>query len=118
MKSIASIVFAYFVFLNITHNLNIKIMYVSPAAKIKYSNELVEFISNKINEHNHNKKNTCKCKICKLKNELQKNNDDHLMNYNKYKFTYDVVKLLGVIYTEKILIDNHLSHKYEIIKLI
>ncbi len=118
MKAVASTVFAYFVFLNITYNLNITIRYVSPATKIQYSIELLEFINNKINEHNKDKKANCKCNTCKLNIELKKNIDDFEIDYNKYKFSYDVFKLLSVFYTEKLLIDNNLSHKYDLLSLI
>jgi hypothetical protein len=115
MKAVASTVFAYFVFLNVTFNLNIIIKYVSPATKIKYSDDFILFMNNKINEHSNTKKESCKCKLCKLNIEFKKNNEQFTINYTKYKFSYDVFKLLSILYTEKILIDNNLSQKLELL---
>lgn len=115
MKAVASTVFAYFVFLNVTYNLNIIVRYVSPATKIKYSDDFINFINNKINEHNIDKKEKCKCKLCKLDIEYKKNNEEFTINYSKYKFSYEVFKLLSILYTEKKLIDNNLSHKLELL---
>ena len=114
MKAVASTVFAYFVFLNVTYNLNIIIKYVSPATKIKYSDDFIVFMNNKITEHD-NKNGLCKCKLCKLNIEFKKNSEEFTTNYTKYKFSYEVFKLLSILYTEKKLIDSNLSHKLELL---
>ena len=113
MKAVAATVFSYFVFLNITHNLNMKIKYVSPATKIKFNVELIQFINTKFTAHGESKKDKCKCKMCKLEVELKANSDSFGLNYGKYKFSYEVFKVLSVLQTEKKLIDAKLAHKME-----
>ena len=100
IKSVASMVMAYFVYLNITYNLNINIIYVSPGGKIVFSDGLIVFMNGKITEHKMNIKKPCKCPICKLEKELNNNKEKFATNYKSYRFEYESEKLIGIYYTE------------------
>jgi hypothetical protein len=115
MKAVASMVLAYFVSLNVMYNLNINIIYVSPGSKTKYSELFINFMINKITQHKTNKKANCKCEICKLEIEIENNKVKHELNYEKYYFDHEHVKLVGVYYTEYILIENNLGHLFDMI---
>jgi hypothetical protein len=115
MKAVASMVLAYFVSLNVLYNLNINIVYVSPGSKIKYTEAFITFIMNKINVHKVTKKPNCKCDICKVDTMLLENLTKHQLNYASYYFDHENVKLVGVYYTEYILIENNLQNLFDMI---
>lgn len=115
MKAVASMVLAYFVSLNVMHNLNMNIIYVSPGSKTKYTEQFINFIIGKIDQHKTTKKANCKCEICKLDTEILNNKTDHALNYEKYYFDHERVKLVGIYYTEYLLIENNLGHLFNMI---
>lgn len=108
MKTASAMLFSYFVFFNKANNLNMIIKFVSPGAKIKLDNDMINFTNDYIKEHNSVKREDCKCRICKLEIELKANREKFKDLYAKYKFNYDSVKELGIIYTTKILKDNNM----------
>lgn len=115
MKAVAAMVFAYFVALNRTYNINAKIFYVSPGSKIEYTEKFINFMNNKINQHKENKRPVCKCDICKIEQELINNKTQHNLEYSKYYFDHDLVKMVGVFYTEYVLIENGMGHLFELL---
>lgn len=116
MKAMASMLFSYFVFLSLTNKLNMNIKFVSPGFKIDINKDMITFTDEYIEDHNKIKKTNCKCRICKLAIEMQTNKDKFKETYPKYKFNYDSVKELGIIYTKKILKDNNLVDSFDAVK--
>jgi hypothetical protein len=112
MKSVSMMLFSYFVSFFRKHNLpNKKIRFVSPNAKIKLDDTLIEKVTQRIDNHRvTKKKEVCKCRLCQIEKELNSNKDKHKEIYSKYKFSYEPVKELGIIYTESILIKNKLQN--------
>lgn len=118
MKAVSSMLHAYFVYLFISNNLDNKIVkFVSPSFKIKFSEELIKFINLKLNSHKNIKSETCKCRICTLATELELNKTNFGEDYKKYDFSYDSVKELGIIYTQKILKDNNTEDDFNMINI-
>lgn len=101
MKNVSSTIFSYFVFMSLSQNLNINVKYLSPTHKIKLDDNLVKFVTQKIDAHNLIKTQDCKCKLCKLSN-----------NIKEKKFSYESTKLLSIMQTEKTLIDHNLVHHF------
>lgn len=117
MKAVSSMLFSYFIYLFGSNNLKEKVIkFVSPSVKITLTDELIKFIEEKINVHKLIKKENCKCRLCKLLLELNNNKETFQNKYASYKFTYDPVKELGILYTEKILNDNNCSEYFNQIK--
>jgi hypothetical protein len=58
----------------------------------------------------------CKCKLCGLGKEIEQNKTTNDEVYSKYKFTYDSIKESGILYTKKLLLDNKLSTKLDLIQ--
>lgn len=117
MKAVSSMLFSYFVFLFKFNKLSNKkkfVKFVSPSLKLKLDSDLIKFTEDKINTHNIIKKEKCLCRICKLSTELTLNKNEFNENYIKYKFNYDSIKELGIIYTEKILSTN-LNNEFQLI---
>lgn len=116
MKAISSMLFSYFVYFFETNNLTNRIIkFVSPSIKIDIDKTLIEFINKKIIEHNKIKSEKCKCRKCSLNKEMIENQKKFNDSYPKFKFGYDSIKELGVIYTEKILIDNKIENNFNLI---
>lgn len=114
MKAVSSMLLSYFVYLFASKKLSNKIVkFVSPSFKILLNDDLVQCINTKLTEHQKVKQETCKCRLCILGKELITNKDKP---YEKYKFSYDSVKELGIIYTEKILSDNKINDNFNLIK--
>lgn len=110
MKTVSTFVFSYFVNLFINSKNKI-IKFVSPSYKIKINQELLKKCNDKIIDHNNKQpKKDCKCNLCKLKMEIDNNNQQFKEEYEKYKFNYDSIKELGIIYTEYILEQNKLTN--------
>jgi len=108
MKTVSAMLFSYFVYIFKSNKLSNKIIkFVSPSFKIEINKELIEFTNNKINQHNNTKSKECKCRICKLNTDLITNKEKLNENYKEYKLSYEGIKELGIIYTEKILEINH-----------
>lgn len=117
MKAVSSMLFSYFVYLFSINNFKNKtVKYVSPYYKIEVDESLIKFIENKINEHNLIKKDNCKCRLCKLNNEIIENKKKFNNEFSKYGFSYECTKELGILYTEKILIDNNIQNQFDLIK--
>lgn len=110
MKSVASMLFSYFVFMFKENKLSDKIVkFVSPSTKINITSDLILFVKSKINEHIQSRKVKCGCRLCKLENDLLQNEKEYgedCEKYTKYKFAYDSLKELGVLYTELTLMDT------------
>ena len=117
MKTVSSILFSYFVFLSMTHKLNINVKFVSPSVKIELTKDMITFTEEYISDHTKIKKINCKCRICKLDISLKGNKEKFKEIYPKYKFDYDGVKELGIVYTKKILKDNNLIDNFDTIEL-
>lgn len=115
MKTVASFLFSYFIYLFKSSPIKKKVKFVSPAVKIKINKELLDLVNVKINFHTLNKKINCKCDLCKIETELKVLSQFN-ENYLKYKFSYDCTKELGIIYTEKILKENNLGKEFDKIK--
>src|SRR5437016_13928099 len=74
MKTITSMLFSYFIYMFKFNKEDNKIVkFVSPSVKINIDEKLIIFSENKINEHKLNKKENCKCRLCKLDLELKEN---------------------------------------------
>jgi hypothetical protein len=116
MKTVSSMLFSYFVFLSIVNNLKINVKFVSPSFKLDINSDLIKFIDEYINDHKTAKRTNCKCRICKLEGEICTNKETNKETYSKYKFCYDSVKELGIIYTKKILHDNNLNNSFDLLK--
>jgi hypothetical protein len=110
MKTISAMLFSYFVYFFHQRKLYDRIVkFVSPTVKIIVDALLINFAKGKIDNHNTIKKNECKCRICKLSKDIEENKKKYNEEYPKYEFSYDSTKELGVMYTEKILLDTGLS---------
>lgn len=112
MKTVSTMLFSYFVYHYKDTETIVK--FVSPGGKILLSDGLIEKVNKKTKEHN-TKDGKCKCRLCKLSNEI-KENKDKAISVIKYKFSYDATKELGIIYTEKILEENKLGDKWDLVK--
>ena len=117
MKAVSSMLFSYFVFLSVQNKLNINVKFVSPSFKIDLNKDMITFTNEYINDHNKIKRENCKCRTCKLDAEIKINDEKFKEMYSKYKFNYDSVKELGIIYTKKILKDNNLIDSFDVIKI-
>ena len=117
MKTVSTMLFSYFAFISLKNKLNIKVKFVSPTFKITLNKDLETFTQEYIKEHIKTKKEICKCRICKLEEELKTNKTKLEEDYIKYKFSYDSVKELGIIYTKKILKDNGLLDKFKLLEI-
>ncbi|QKF93948.1 ribonuclease H-like protein [Fadolivirus algeromassiliense] len=107
MKAVSSMLLSYFVFLFTSNKLENRIVkFVSPSFKLQLDENLIKNIDAKIEDHKKIKTEKCKCRICTLNNELITNKTKFSDKYDKYKFGYDSIKEIGIIYTEKILTDN------------
>lgn len=116
MKTVSSMLFSYFCFISKSNNIEMDIKFVSPGAKICIDKDLIKFINEYITEHNQIKRINCKCRICKLDTELKNNTEKFNDTYTKYKFGYDSIKELGIIYTFKIFKDNNMNENLEYLK--
>ena len=117
MKSVSSALLSYFVFLFQSKNLQNKIVkFVAPSSKISITKDLIDKIETKIELHNATKENNCKCRLCKLQAELKLNKEQNNENYTDYKFGYESTKELGIIYSEKVLIDNNIKDSLDMIE--
>ena len=116
MKTVSSMLFSYFVFFSLANKLNMNIKFVSPSIKIELNSEMITFTNEYISEHNKAKKDNCKCRICKLAIDIKTNTDKFKDVHSKYKFSYDSVKELGIIYTKKILEANKLTDSIDLLK--
>ncbi len=118
MKTVSAMLFAYFVFISQLNKQNMRVKFVSPGVKIDLTPDLIEYVQKYISNHLKeiaNKAKPCKCDICGLNKELPvylSKTESGL----KHKFVYDSVKLLGILYTQKLLIDNNLYDKFDMIK--
>jgi hypothetical protein len=117
MKAVSSMLFSYFVFISQVHNLNLVVKYVSPAVKIEITEGLIKFVEEHIANHDKIKKAGCKCKLCKLNTEITTNKTNFENKYAKYKFSYDSIKELGILYTKYILKENNLTESLDKLKL-
>jgi hypothetical protein len=115
MKTVSTMLFSYFAHYSLQHNLKMLVKFVSPSFKIALTSQLETFVQTCIKEHI--KKKDCKCRICKLDLELKANKEKFLEEYSKYKFSYDAVKELGIIYTKKVLKDNKLTDKFKLVEV-
>lgn len=115
MKTVSIMLFSYFANYSIKNKLDIKVKFVSPTFKIGLSDELVTFTQEYIAEHSKTKKDICKCRTCKLNDDLKNNKEKLEENYTKYKFSYDSIKELGIVYTKKILTDNNILDKFKLL---
>lgn len=123
MKTVASMLFSYFVSHNIKYNINSTIKFVAPSSKIDMDISFYNYIWDDIKKHlasdtyiKKNEKKTCECKYCKLKTEMDKNEQKYKANYSKYRFNYKLTKFLGILYTRKIVDDNNMVSKLELLK--
>ncbi len=116
MKTVSSMLFSYFCFMSKAHNIKMNVRFVSPSVKICIDKDMITFINEYINEHNQIKRENCKCRICKLDIELRNNIEKFNEVYTKYKFGYDSIKELGIIYTFKIFKDNNMNENLEYLK--
>lgn len=130
MKAVSSMLFSYFVnlFMNQDQIQNKKVKFVSPSFKINITKELYQIIENKKIKHDqdnlNNKvqfrgknKDKCACRLCALVDELEKNKTKFGEKYDKYKLSsYQAVKEIGIIYTEKILNDNGINDALKLIE--
>ena len=108
MRGVSSMLLSYFVFLSKSQNVKMNIKFVSASIKIKFDDSLLNYTTDYISNHNKIKKTDCKCRICKMDIELNRNKQDFNNDLSKYKFNYDSTKELGIIYTQKILKDNNM----------
>jgi len=116
MKAVSSMLFSYFVYLFTSNELaNRTVKFVSPSFKIKIDDSLINIIEGKQKSHDKVKKENCKCRFCKLCNEISSHKEKFDNKYDKYKLSYDAVKELGIVYTEKILIDHDIKDKLDMI---
>ncbi|ARF09395.1 holliday junction resolvase [Indivirus ILV1] len=107
MKTVSTMLFSYFVYLSLKNKLDMKVKFVSPTYKIALTKDLETFANQYISDHDKIKKEQCKCRICKL--------NDNLKN-NKEKLSYDAIKELGIVYTKKILQDNNMIDKFKLLE--
>lgn len=117
MKAVSTMLFSYFAFYSLKNKLDIKVKFVSPSFKIILNKELEIFVNEYIKQHSESKKEKCKCRICKLSDDLKTNKAKLEENYAKYKFSYDSIKELGIIYTKKILKDKELTDKFKLVEV-
>lgn len=120
MKTVASMLFSYFVSHSIRFKLNTTIKFVAPSSKIDMDISFYNYIQADIKKHLESdafkKKNNCPCKYCKLKVGMEENEKKWKINYSKYRFDYKLTKFLGILYTRKIVGDNNLISKLELLK--
>lgn len=116
MKSVASMVFAYFVGLKLRYNLDMNVVYSPSSTKIVYNDDIMTFVCKKLDEHNKIKTSNCKCDECKLGVEINDNKIKHGILYKDYNFVYDSIKVLGKYYAEYITIQNGMHDKFLEIK--
>lgn len=116
MKTVSTMLFSYFAYLSLKNKLEMKVKFVSPTFKITLTKELETFAEQYIKEHDKTKKDKCKCRICKLNDDLKTNKGKFEENYTKYKFSYDATKELGIVYTKKILKDNNMLDKFKLLE--
>lgn len=107
MKTVSTMLFSYFTYLSLKNKLNMKVKFVSPTYKINLTKELETFANQYIDDHTKIKKDKCKCRICKLEDNLK---------LKKEKLSYDAIKELGIVYTKKILQDNNMSEKFKLLE--
>ena len=117
MKTVSIMLFSYFANYSLKNKLDMKVKFVSPTFKINLNQELVTFTDEYISEHNKDKdkRDKCRCRICKLSDDLKSNKEKLEQNYIKYKFSYDSIKELGIVYTKKILKDNNILDKFKLL---
>ena len=115
MKAVASMVFSYFVHLNIVYGLKIKIYYVSAVKKMQYTEPFIKFMDGKVLEHGKSKKDNCKCDICKMNIMLGDNKVKFENEFNKYYFDHDNVKQVSIFWAEFTLIELGLGHLFKMI---
>ena len=113
MKTISSFLFGYFVH---KKEKDLKVRFVSPSVKIKLDDYLITKARECIEKHmSDTKKKNHNCRLCKLENELNENSKKNADQLGKYKFSYEGIKELGVIYTIKILNENNQKTMIEFI---
>jgi hypothetical protein len=115
MKAVASMVFSYFIWLNVTYGLNIKVYYVSAVNKMNYTESFIKFVDDKISEHKKIKKEVCKCDVCKMEIELVNNKKEHNLDYGKYYFDHENVKQVSIYWAEYTLIENGMGHLFKML---
>lgn len=108
MRGITSMLLSYFVYYKRLHNLDYTIRLVSPSMKINMDDNMLEFTKEYISKHDKTKRTNCKCRICKLGIEINKNIEAHKNELANFKFDYDSIKELGIIKTHKVLKDNNM----------
>lgn len=116
MKAVSSMLLSYFVYLFTSNNLENRIVkFVSPSFKILLNEDLIKIINTKMDEHKNVKQEKCKCRMCTLTTEIANNKTKFNESYDKYKFGYDSIKEIGIIYTEKVLDDNKIKDDFNLI---
>lgn len=111
MKTVAMLLFSYFIMRGVmdkekskSNIINVK--FVSPGYKIALNKELYDEIINKVKEHNHDNKKTCR--LCNLAKELEDTNKKYGDAWDKYnKLSYPSTKELGIQYALYILNKNN-----------